>query len=67
MKEEDQDGRNTQKRWKHRRGATENAERSEAPTPTPTLYLPDMENTTLMEAKKRAIQWGPNTDEYLVE
>ena len=26
-----------------------------------------MENTTLAEAKKRAIQWGPNTNEYLVE
>ena len=43
----------------------ENTEGSEAPTPT--LYLPDMENTTLTEAKKRAIQWGPNTDKYLVE
>ena len=37
------------------------------PTPTPTLYLPDMKNTPLAEAKKRAIQWGNNTDEYLVE
>ena len=46
-------------------GATENTEENEAPTPT--LYLPDMKNTTLEEAKKRAIQWGPNTDEYLVE
>ena len=45
----------------------ENTERTEVPTPTPTLYLPDMKNTTLAEAKKRAIQWGPNTDEYLVE
>ena len=42
-------------------GATENK------APTPTLYLPDMKNTTLTEAKKRAIQWGPNTGEYLVE
>ena len=42
-------------------GATEND------APTPTLYLPDMKNTTLTEARKRAIQWGPNTDEYLVE
>ena len=48
-------------------GATENTEGTEAPTPTPTLYLPDMKNTTLAEAKKRAIQWGPNMDEYLVE
>ena len=47
--------------------ATENTEGTEAPTPTPTLYLPDMKNTTLAEAKKRAIQWGPNTDKYLVE
>ena len=39
----------------------------EVEAPTPTLYLPDMENTTLTEAKKRAIQWGPNADEYLVE
>ena len=31
-------------------GATENE------APTPTLYLPDMKNTTLAEAKKRAIQ-----------
>ena len=45
----------------------ENTEGTEAPTPTPTLYLPDMENTTLAEAKKRAIQWGPNADKYLVE
>ena len=42
-------------------GATENE------APTPSLYLPDMKNTTLTEARKRAIQWGPNTDEYLVE
>ena len=42
-------------------GATENE------APTPTLYLPDMKNTTLTEAKKRAIQWGPNASEYLVE
>ena len=48
-------------------GATENTEGTEAPTPTPTLYLPDMKNTTLAEARKRAIQWGPNPDEYLVE
>ena len=34
---------------------------------SPTLYLPDMKNTTLAEAKKRAIQWGNNMDEYLVE
>ena len=47
------------------KGATENTEGNEAPTPT--LYLPDMENTTLTVAKKRAIQWGSNTDEYLVE
>ena len=46
-------------------GATENTEGTKAPTPT--LYLPDMENTTLAEAKKRAIQWGLNADEYLVE
>ena len=26
-----------------------------------------MKNTTLAEAKKRAIQWGPNPSEYLVE
>ena len=42
-------------------GATENE------APTPTLYLPDMKNTTLAEAKKRAIQWGPHASEYLVE
>ena len=35
--------------------------------PTPTLYLPDMKNTTLTEAKRRAIQWGTNLNEYLVE
>ena len=45
----------------------EDTEETMAPTPTPTLYLPDMKNTMLMEARKRAIQWGPNTDEYLVE
>ena len=49
------------------RGDTVHMEDTEEPTPTPTLYLPDMENTMLAEAKKRAIQWGPNTDEYLVE
>ena len=46
---------------------TEDMEETMAPTPTPTLCLPDMKNTTLKEARKRAIQWGPNTDEYLVE
>ena len=35
--------------------------------PAPTLYLPDMKNTTLTEAKKRAIQWGVHPSEYLVE
>ena len=45
----------------------ENTEGTKVPTPTPTLYLPDMENTTLAQAKERAIQWGPNSDEYLVE
>ena len=43
------------------KGATENE------GPTPTLYLPDMKNTTLAEAKKRAIQWSPHPSEYLVE
>ena len=42
-------------------------ETTENEAPTPTLYLPDMKNTTLTEAKKRAIQWGPNPSEYLVE
>ena len=42
-------------------------EATENEAPTPTLYLPDMKNTTLTEAKKRAIQWGPNPSEYLVE
>ena len=47
----------------------ENIEETEETTTTleSTLYLPDMENTTLAMARKRAIQWGPNTDEYLVE
>ena len=45
----------------------ENTERTEAPTPAPMLYLPDMENTTLAQAKERAIQWGLNKDEYLVK
>ena len=40
---------------------------TENEAPTPTLYLPDMKNTTLTEAKKRAIQWGPHPSEYLVE
>ena len=48
-------------------GAAVNTEGTEAPTPTPKLYLPDMKNTTLEEAKKKAIQWGTNKDEYLVE
>ena len=50
-------------------GPTEPTEETEetTTTPEPTLYLPDMENTTLKDARKRAIQWGPNTDEYLVE
>ena len=42
-------------------------EATENEAPTPTLYLPDMKNTTLAEAKKRAIQWGPNPSKYLVE
>ena len=48
---------------------TEGTEDTVVPTPTPipTLYLPDMKKTPLAEAKKRAIQWGNNTDEYLVE
>ena len=46
---------------------TGDTEETVVPTPIPTLYLPDMKNTTLAEAKKRAIQWGNNTDEYLVE
>ena len=35
--------------------------------PTPDYYLPDMKNTQLSEARKRAIQWGSNRDEYLVD
>ena len=46
---------------------TEDTEETVTPTPIPTLCLPDMKNTTLMEAKRRVIQWGPNMDEYLVE
>ena len=42
-------------------------ETTENEAPAPTLYLPDMKNTTLTEAKKRAIQWGPHPSEYLVE
>ena len=42
-------------------------EATENEAPTPTLYLPDMKNTTLAEAKKRAIQWGNNRSEYLVD
>ena len=40
---------------------------TENEAPTPTLYLPDMKNTTLAEAKKRAIQWGTIRSEYLVD
>ena len=35
--------------------------------PTQEFYLPDTENTPLLEAKKRAIQWGRNEDEHLVK
>ena len=57
MTEQPREGDNTE----------EVTEETVAPTPTPTLYLPDMKNTTLEEAKKKAIQWGTNKDEYLVE
>ena len=36
-------------------------------TPTPNYYLPDMKNTQLSEARKRAIQWGMNKNDYLVD
>ena len=37
-------------------------------TPTPSdYYLPDMENTRISEARKRAIQWGPTGHNYLID
>ena len=36
-------------------------------TPPPDYYLPDMENTCVSEARKRAIQWGPTEYNYLID
>ena len=51
----------------HRNDNNTGEETRENKAPAPTLYLPDMKNTTLTEAKKRAIQWGPHPSKYLVE
>ena len=40
---------------------------TETVTPPPDYYLPDMENTHISEARKRAIQWGPTEYNYLID
>ena len=40
---------------------------TETVTPPPDYYLPDMENTRISEARKRAIQWGPTEYNHLID